>query len=303
MAERKRGCAVITMRRYGVLLHSFLDPCLRQVPLASGDSKVNASFQREPCGLAVKQPWDAYNPISSHEYNTDAQSNQRSRYCAQTSAPSVRFAANDVRLSPRQWLVAALLIVFFFWLIPQLWMLAKPLTISADYRLPYRLGNDYWSYQQTARQTCASDATLLVGDSVLWGHYVDCDGTLSYHLDQQAEDHRFANLAVDGIHPVALSGLVKYFGSAIHDKRVIINCNLLWISSPRHDLSSDKEAAFNHPTLVPQFVPQIPCYRASVSDRLGIAIGRRVGILNWADHLRIAYYDNDDLPTWTLESP
>ena len=109
----------------------------------------------------------------------------------------------------------------------------------------------------------------MVGDSVLWGHYVDCDGTLSHCLNERSAGHRFDNLGVDGIHPVALAGLVRYYGGAIRDKRVIVNCNLLWISSPRHDLSTEKEAVFNHPALVPQFRPWIPCYRASASRKAG----------------------------------
>ncbi len=220
------------------------------------------------------------------------------------TAPSVRFAANAIRLSPVQWLIAVTLIIVACWSIPRAWQIAKPLEIDAEYRLPYSLGNDYWTYQRICRDTCVNNETiLLVGDSILWGHYVDCDGTLSSYLDHDCDTEQFANLAVDGIHPVALAGLIQHFGSAIRDHRVIINCNLLWISSPRHDLSANKESSFNHPTLVPQFVPQIPCYKAPVSERLGIAISRQIDILNWADHLRIAYYGNDPLARWTIDHP
>lgn len=219
-------------------------------------------------------------------------------------APCVRFAANDVRLSPRHWLIAAALIACGLWLIPAVWRHFEPLDIAADHRVPYRLGNDYWNYERTCREVCQGDATLLVGDSVLWGHYVDCSGTLSHYLNEQtAERSQFDNLGVDGIHPVALAGLVRTYGSAIRDKRVIINCNPLWLSSPRHDLSSNKESSFNHPTLVPQFSPQIPCYKASVSERVGTVVARHVRFLGWADHVRIAYFDNDDLTTWTMEHP
>ena len=86
-------------------------------------------------------------------------------------------------------------------------------------------------------------------------------------------------------------------------RRVIVNCNLLWISSPRHDLSTEKEAVFNHPALVPQFRPWIPCYKASVSERLGIVASRYAPIFGWADHVRITYFDSDDLATWTLDHP
>ncbi len=73
--------------------------------------------------------------------------------------------------------------------------------------------------------------TILMGDSVLWGHYVDSDETLSHCLNGESAEGRFANLGIDGIHPVALSGLVEQYAGAIRNKRVIVNCNLLWISS------------------------------------------------------------------------
>jgi hypothetical protein len=245
-------------------------------------------------------------------------------------APDERFAANDVRLSPRGWLLAGALTLLALWLIPLGWQIIEPLGLDADYRVPFRLGNDYWNYERTSREVCHGDEVLLVGDSVFWGHYVDTDETLSHYLNEASQGDNFANLGVDGIHPVALAGLVRHYGGAIRNKRVIVNCNLLWMSSPRHDLSSDKETPFNHPALVPQFAienlsrnhreglpradttsigdgfrigSKIPCYRADLSERLGIVVARRFKFLGWADHIRIAYFNNDDLATWTLEHP
>lgn len=217
--------------------------------------------------------------------------------------PDNRFAANDVRLSPRGWLLVAALTLLAFWLIPRVWQSLEPLRLDADYRIPFRLGNDYWNYRRTCREVCRGDETMLVGDSVLWGHYVDSHETLSHYLNEDSGREAFANLGVDGIHPVALAGLVDYYGDAIRNKRVLVNCNLLWMSSPRHDLSSDKETPFNHPALVPQFTASIPSYRATLSERLGIVVARQFRFLGWADHLRIAYFNSDDLPTWTLEHP
>ncbi len=214
-----------------------------------------------------------------------------------------RFAANDVRLSPRGWLLAAALTLLAFWLIPLAWQKIEPLNLEPDYRIPFRLGNDYWNYRRTSCEVCRGDETVLVGDSVLWGHYVDSQETLSHYLHEVSDGCEFANLGVDGIHPVALAGLVDHFGGAIRNKRVFLNCNLLWMSSSRHDLSSDKESPFNHPALVPQFAVRIPSYRASISERLGIVVARQFPFLGWADHVRIAYFGSDDLATWTLEHP
>jgi len=212
-------------------------------------------------------------------------------------------AAAEMRLSPRQCCVALAIVAVLAYVIPQAWERIEPLQVGAGYRIPYRLGNDYWQYERICRAAAGGDQTLLVGDSVIWGHYVSTRGTLSHHLNEQAGGERFVNLGVDGVHPAALAGLVEYYGGAIRGRRVIVNCNLLWISSPRHDLSTEKEATFNHPTLVPQFSPWISCYRASLSQRVGAVVGRRLPILGWADHLRIAYFDSEDLATWTLERP
>ncbi len=217
--------------------------------------------------------------------------------------PETRFASNDVRLSPRGWVFATMLIVVTCWFIPFVWQTIEPLRMGRDYRIPYRLGNDYWNFARTCREVCREQPTLLVGDSVIWGHYVDSQGTLSHYLNEQVAGHHFANLGVDGIHSVALSGLVQYYGQSIHGQRVILNCNPLWMSSPRHDLSTDKEAPFNHPNLVPQFRPWIPCYKASISERLGITIAHHTEIFNWADHLRIAYFGGDNLPVWSTDHP
>lgn len=219
-------------------------------------------------------------------------------------AANVRFAANDVRLSLRDWFIAVAVIGLGFWIIPAIWRQCEPLNRGPDHRVPYRLGNDYWNYDRTCREACRDESILLVGDSVVWGHYVDTDGTLSHYLNERSSDgRRFDNLGVDGIHPVALAGLIRYYGRAVHDKSVVINCNPLWLSSPRHDLSSNKESQFNHPALVPQFVPSIPSYKAKISERVGTVVARHVPFFGWADHVRIAYFDNDDLTTWTIEHP
>jgi hypothetical protein len=218
-------------------------------------------------------------------------------------AEKVRYASNDVRLSPRQCLVAALLIAAIFWLIPAAWERLEPLDAGPDYRVPYALGNDYWNYARTCRQLAAGEKILLVGDSVIWGHYVSSEETLSHDLNRLTGREHFVNLGLDGIHPVALCGLIEHYGRAISGERVILNCNLLWMSSPRHDLSADKEFAFNHPGLVPQFSPRIPCYRAPLGQRLGTVVGRNVDFLGWADHVRTAYFGGDNMAAWTLEHP
>jgi hypothetical protein len=213
------------------------------------------------------------------------------------------FSSNDVRLGPGEWLIAGLVLLALFSFVPALWKRIEPLDAGADYRVPYRLGNDYWIYRRHSARAARQAKTLVLGDSVMWGHYVRDDETLSHYLNELTGEPRFANVALDGIHPAALAGLIAHYAEDVSDRDVILNANLLWMSSERHDLQITKEFAFNHPSLVPQLFPRIPCYKASLDKRLAIIVGREVPLLAWADHLRIAYYGGMDLPTWTMQHP
>ena len=87
-------------------------------------------------------------------------------------------------------------------------------------------------------------------------------------------------------------------------KKVVLECNPLWLSSPRLDLQGDEKTnEFNHPRLVPQFTLRIPRYKEEISPRIGILVERRLPLFGWTTHLQQAYYDRTDIPTWTLEHP
>ncbi len=220
-----------------------------------------------------------------------------------SSAPEVRFGSNEIRLSLAEWGLAAGVVAAVLIAAPILWRRIEPFQPGKDYRLPFRLGNDYWLYARAARNLCRGRRIAVVGDSVVWGHYVGKDQTLSHYLNRTAGEERFVNLGVDGIHPAALEGLVAYYGRALAGRPVILQCNLLWISSKRQDLQAHKEFAFNHPDLVPQFFPRIPCYRKPLADRLGTVIDREIPVAGWVKHMRIAYFDGKDLATWSLDHP
>jgi len=215
----------------------------------------------------------------------------------------VAYASHEVRLSGRQWLAAGALILGALALLPVLWKRAEPFRPGEDYRIPYALTNDYWFFHRYSRCAAAQGKTLVLGDSVIWGQYVNKDQTLTHCLDRVSGRAEFANMGADGMHPVALDGLVRYYARGISDSRVLLHCNPLWMSSERHDLQIEKEFRFNHPRLVPQFFPVIPCYREPFSGKLAIAVERRVPFLSWANHLRLAYFDQMDIPAWTLEHP
>ncbi len=195
------------------------------------------------------------------------------------------------------------IVAIVFWAVPRLWPHLEPLETGPDYRIPYRLSSDYWFFDRYCRQVSEGERILLLGDSVVWGHFVSARQTLSHYLNELSGQERFANLGVDGIHPVALEGLVRYYGRAIHNRPVLLHCNLLWISSPRRDLTSQKEFAFNHPKLVPQLTVPIPCYGESLSGRIGIVVERQVEFFRWVSHLQAVYFHDTSLASWTLQHP
>ena len=219
------------------------------------------------------------------------------------SKPDVPFGSNAIRLSVREWNVAAILFLAIFIVVPRLWERLEPFTPGPDFRMPYKLSSDYWLYERYCRSTVSAGQTPIIGDSVVWGQYVKADQTLSHYLNVLSGDERFANMGMDGMHPAALAGLIKYYGLAISRRKVVLVCNPLWMTSEKADLSSDKEFSFNHPKLAPQFFPRIPCYTESASGRLGILVERALPFFAWASHLRVAYFESMDIPAWTMERP
>lgn len=210
------------------------------------------------------------------------------------------FGVNEMRLSSRVWLAVFAIVIFFALLAPMIWKRIETFTPGQDYRLPYALSNDYWLYERRLEALDARQIPIL-GDSVVWGEYVRADGTLSHFLNRETGDERFVNCGVNGLFPLALEGLVKDYGASLRHRKVIVQCNLLWLSSPKADLSAPKEETFNHSLLVPQFSPRIPCYRANASKRISAILERHVGFYSWISHLQTAYYDQHSLPQWTLE--
>ena len=219
------------------------------------------------------------------------------------SNAAVPFSSNCLRLSLTDWIIVAIILSAVFYLFPMLWERAEKPEPSSDYRIPYVLSSDYWLYERYCRFACLKYDTLVVGDSVVWGHFVSMDNTLSHHLNDLTGTEQFANLGADGTHPAALVGLLRYYGKDISDKNVILHLNPLWMTSPRHDLQTEKEHRFNHPKLVPQFAPTIPCYKASFPNRISNVVNRQVSFFNFRSHVNITCFKSMDVPTWTIEHP
>ena len=216
---------------------------------------------------------------------------------------AIPFGSNGIRLSISQWIVVAAICCAAVIVIPRVCERLDRFSPEEDYRQPYELSNDYWQYQRYCRLACMEYDTVVIGDSVVWGHYFSKDNTLSHYLNEQSGGEHFANLGLDGIHPAAMKGLIRYYGKDIKNKNVILHFNPLWMSSPKHDLHTDKEFNFNHPKLVAQFSPKIPCYKASFSTKISNVIKRYIPFSSWTSHLNITCFNNAGMPEWTLENP
>jgi hypothetical protein len=213
----------------------------------------------------------------------------------------VPFGGNEVRLTSRQWLVALAIIALTLVATPRLWVKFERFTTGSDYRIPYQLSNDYWLYARRLGQVADARHVIVLGDSVVWGEYVLPDGTLSHFLNQEAgKPDRFINAGVNGLFPLAQEGLIDDYGQALRHQKVILHYNVLWMTSPKADLSTTKEEPFNHSRLVPQFSPRIPCYKADSTERLSAIAERHIGFLAWVNHLQNAYFSQKSIPQWTL---
>jgi hypothetical protein len=213
------------------------------------------------------------------------------------------FSSNCVRLSGYELIFIVILVYVLFCFVPGLWQRIEKFEPAPDFRMPYELSNDYWLYDRYCRYAASKYDTLIIGDSVIWGHYVAQDNTLSGHLNKITGREQFANLGVDGTRPVVLAGLLKYYSGDISNKNIVLHYNPLWMSSSKQDLQTTKEFNFNHQKLAPQFITKIPCYKAPYSKRFSIVLERLIPFFGWTNHLKTAYFDNMDIPTWTLEHP
>ncbi|MFC1627695.1 hypothetical protein ACFL3H_01110 [Gemmatimonadota bacterium] len=213
------------------------------------------------------------------------------------------FSSNPIRLSVREWLITFSVLAGIALTLPGIWWFLTSFDHSTDYRIPYNQSEDYWLYRHYARSAAAEEKTLLIGDSVIWGQYVDRDQTLTHYLNEQAGGEEFLNMGLDGTHQIALAGLIRHYGRAIRDRDVIVHLNLLWLSSPEADLQAERGVRLNHPRLVPQFGSPVPSYTESVSGRISIVLERKVRLFEWARHLRSTSFDNTNLQVWTAGHP
>lgn len=213
------------------------------------------------------------------------------------------FSSNSIRLYWKEWVTVGIIILTIFYLTPVFWQKLELFNPTSDFRLPYNLSNDYWMFNRWCKVASQKYPIFIIGDSVVWGQYVKRDQTLSSYLNSIAGEALFANTGVDGLHPAAMCGLIKYYGRAISKKGVIVPLNPLWMTSKKIDLQEKEEFRFNHPRLVPLLFPRLPCYRPSLTERVGVIAERNIPFFSWITHIKTNYFDNMAIQNWTTANP
>lgn len=214
------------------------------------------------------------------------------------AAPPEAPFVNEVRLNWKNWLATIGLLAVIVFATPRVWKKVEKFETNSDYRIPYTLSKDYWLYERRLQKVEDPKAIFLLGDSVVWGEYVLPDGTLSHFLNQQTASTRFVNAGVNGLYPLAIEGLINSY-APLHHRKIILHCNLLWMSSPKADLHDPKPQQLNHSRLLSQF-QKIPSYKADANERFSATFERHVQFLSWVTHLQTAYFEDKSIPAWTL---
>lgn len=224
---------------------------------------------------------------------------------AEEKVPADRQALEPV--SMRLWVIVLPVTFLLTLIIPWAWNRFEKIPGPANARLPYHLSKDYWLYNQSLRQihkqNQARPVVDVLGDSVVWGEFVDRDATLSAYLNEEArragDDSLFVNAGINGLYPLALEGLANAYLPVRDHGKVLLHANLLWMSSPEADLQTSKEQTINHAALLPQFTYSVKPYKADFEARASVLWTRHIPFASWSDHLRIAYFNNKSLQDWT----
>ena len=147
-----------------------------------------------------------------------------------------------MRLSLRQWTVAlAIVAICLRRDSPHLADTSNASRPGSDYRIPYRLSNDYWLYDWRLQRDRRAGTDPRAGRFRRLGRIREGRRhTAALPQPRGRQPDRFVNAGVNGLFPLAMEGLVRHYGEALHDRKVIVVLNLLWLSSPKADMQSKK---------------------------------------------------------------
>ena len=143
---------------------------------------------------------------------------------------SSQFSSNEERLNLLEWaaVLAILLCVAHFW--PIIGAELEAFETKSDYRMPYLLCEDYWMFQRCVQKASKRFPAVIIGDSFVWGQYVGAAETISHEINRLTNEELLFNLGVNGLHPAAMGGILRYYGKDIRDTGVILHLNLLCMS-------------------------------------------------------------------------
>ncbi|HNX23189.1 MAG TPA: hypothetical protein PKG60_04025 [Spirochaetota bacterium] len=187
--------------------------------------------------------------------------------------------------------------------IPCILPLTDRTLFTGNYRIPFSLGEDYFLYSRYSKQVASGNTIPVIGDSVIWGHYTDNENTIPARLNRLNTKTAFTNMGLDGIHPAAMNGLMNIYTADFKNRKIIAGVNLLWMSSPRHDLTGPVNSEINHKTLLPQIYPEIPSYKPAFEERVSSLITRAIPFFSWIDHIRLTHFAEKSFYLWTMENP
>ena len=217
--------------------------------------------------------------------------------CGMKRLKNIPDNSNGLVLKPWEIIVtAAVVLLLTLVALPRLWQkIGGVKEIPRGFRLAEELRDDYYGYRIVTKAVCRKYPSVFIGDSVIWGKYVDNDNTLPELVDRALGKDEIGNLAVDGLHPVAMEKLLRDHGGDISEKRVFLYWNPLWMNTPLYDLSGTEEFSINHPRLLPQFDRSFKSYRAKFGDRWSAFLEQHVSFAAWMRHFRAAYCANRDV--------
>ena len=204
--------------------------------------------------------------------------------------------SNGLVLKPWELVItAAVVLLLTLAALPYCWRRSRRVEIPKSFRLAEELRDDYYGYRMVARAVCEKYPAVFIGDSVIWGKYVDNDHTLPELVNRNLGRDGIGNLAVDGLHPVAMEKLLDAHGGDIRGKRVFLYWNPLWMNTPLYDLSGEEKFSINHPRLLPQFDRSFKSYHADFGERWSAFLEQSVAFCAWLRHFRAVHCGNRDI--------
>ena len=136
--------------------------------------------------------------------------------------------ANGLVLKPWELVITAAVVLALAWFLPYSWQrIGGVEELPRGFRLAEELRDDYYGYRLVVRTAYLKQQPVFIGDSVIWGKYVDNENTLPELVNRALGKDEIVNLAVDGLHPVAMERLLRDHGDSIRGQRVFLYWNPL----------------------------------------------------------------------------